>query len=133
MKINHIMSPFRSAAAAVFFLKRSCSRLITKKNSILFTGSHLFSELETQYLQSKNCLLFLHCSRDCTVQWTVQLTWTVQNDALFMNSARNYTVHVKNSEQCNSLALFSCTAWTFFFFFKCVKFFFVIFKKKKLV
>jgi hypothetical protein len=25
------MSPFRSAAAAVFFLKRSCSRLITKK------------------------------------------------------------------------------------------------------
>jgi hypothetical protein len=30
----------------------------------------------------------LHCSRNCTVQWTVQLTWTMQNDALFINSAR---------------------------------------------
>jgi hypothetical protein len=65
-----ILSPFGSAAAAAaaFFLKRSCSRLVTKKNSLLFTGSHLFSALETQYLQSKNHMLFLHCSRNCTVQ-----------------------------------------------------------------
>jgi hypothetical protein len=37
--------PFGSVAAAVFFLKRSCSRLVTKKYDILFTGSHLFSAL----------------------------------------------------------------------------------------
>jgi len=74
------LSLFGSAAAVVFFLKRSCSRLVTKKNSLLFIGSHLFSALETQYLQSKNYMLFLHCSRNCTV-------------------------HVKNSEQCTFLAL----------------------------
>jgi hypothetical protein len=34
----------------VFFLKRSCSRLVTKKSSLLFTGSHLFSALETQWV-----------------------------------------------------------------------------------
>jgi len=60
-----IKSPFGSAAAAVFFLKRSCSRLVTKKSSLLFTGSHMFSALETQHLQSKNYMLFLHCSRNC--------------------------------------------------------------------
>jgi hypothetical protein len=36
-------SPFGSAAAVAFFLKRSCSRLVTKTNNLLFTGSHLFS------------------------------------------------------------------------------------------
>ena len=64
MSINYIvLSPFGSAAAAAFYLKRSCSRLVKEKGGILFTGSHLFSALETQYLKSKNSLfLFLHCS-----------------------------------------------------------------------
>jgi hypothetical protein len=64
LEIIENMSPFGSAAAAAC----SCSRLVTEKNSLLFTGSHLFSALETQYLQSKNYMLFLHCSRNCTVQ-----------------------------------------------------------------
>jgi hypothetical protein len=68
LEIIENMSPFGSAAAAAFFLKRSCSRLVTEKSSLLFIGSHLFSALETQYLQSKNYMLFLHCSRNCTVQ-----------------------------------------------------------------
>ena len=55
-----------------------------KKKAVYYSLGPIFFMLETQYLQSKNCLLFLHCSRNCTVQWTVQLTWTVQNDALFM-------------------------------------------------
>ena len=66
----------------------------------------------------------------CTVQWTMQLTWTVQNDALFVNSARNYTVHVKNSEQCNSLALFTCTALIYLFILSVLSFFLLIFFKK---
>jgi hypothetical protein len=48
---------------AAFYLKCSCSRLIKEKEGILFTGSHLFSALEMQYLKSKNSLLFLHCWR----------------------------------------------------------------------
>jgi hypothetical protein len=77
---EYILSPFGSAAVTAFFLKHSYSRLVTKKCGILFTGSHLF--WKRSICKARITCFFLHCSRNCTVQWTVQ------NDALFMNSTR---------------------------------------------
>jgi hypothetical protein len=43
---------------------------------------------------------------NCTVQRTVELAWTVYIATLFMWTVQeNCIVHLKNSEQCNSLAL----------------------------
>jgi len=115
---EYILSPFGSAAATAFFLKHSYSRLVTKKCGILFTGSHLFWKrsickaritcffctVHVIALFNEQCKM-MHCS------------WIVQE---------NCTVHVKNSEQCNSLALFTCTAWIIIIIFFSVLSFFLL-------
>ena len=105
-------SPFGSAAAAAFYWKRSCSRLVKEKWGIVFTGTHLFSAFETQHLRRKKSLRFtVHVN--CTVQWTVQVTWTVHCGALFMRAVQGIALFTISKWTVQ----FSCTAWALFLFF----------------
>jgi len=104
-----LKSPFGSAAAVttVFFLKFSCSYLVIKKDSILFTEFHFFLCWKYSIYKARIALFF------------ALFTWLhfSMNSAINVNSVKWCTVHVKNSEQRNSLAL------VVFF---CVKFFLLI-------
>jgi len=65
--LGNAKSLFGSVAAVVFFFKYKYSCLVIKNCGILFIEFYFFSALEMQYLQSKNCLLFLYYSHNCTI------------------------------------------------------------------